>query len=133
MCLPCISIGLVMEKTMIDKKELKKAYKENMPPIGVYQIENRVDGKLFVGASKNLQGRINRHMFQLRMGTHDDRELQADFTRHGEENFSFTILDTIDPKEGPDHDYTDDLNTLEDMWLDKLQPFDGRGYNVRKS
>lgn len=118
---------------MIDKKELKKSYKENMPPIGVYQIENRVDGKIFLGASNNPQGRINRHLFQLKMGTHENRELQADFKRHGEENFSFTVLDTIDPKEGPDHDYTDDLKVLEDMWLDKLQPYGDRGYNVRKA
>jgi len=28
--------------------------------------------------------------------------------------------------------YTDDLKMLEEMWIEKLQPFDENGYNKRK-
>jgi len=29
-------------------------------------------------------------------------------------------------------DYADDLKMLEEMWIEKLQPFDERGYHKRK-
>ena len=118
---------------MIDKKDVKKQYKETLPPFGVYQIKNLVNDRILVGSSKNLQGIFNRHIFELQAGSHMNRELQEDFKLHGEENFSFTVLDDIEPKEGPAYDYTRDLAALEDMWLEKLQPYGEEGYNKKNT
>jgi hypothetical protein len=30
------------------------------------------------------------------------------------------------------YDYTEDLAALEELWLEKLKPYDDRGYNSRK-
>ena len=42
------------------------------------------------------------------------------------------ILDEISAKEGPDHDYRDDLASLEELWLEKLEPYGEKGYNEKK-
>jgi len=118
---------------MIDKKTAKKEYKQTLPPMGVYQIRNLVNGKILIGNSKNLPGKLNSYKFQLNLGSHMNSELQTDYTKVGEKNFSFEILDQLGPKEDPAYDYTDDLKVLEEMWLEKLQPFGERGYNIGKS
>ena len=41
------------------------------------------------------------------------------------------MLDTLAPQERADYNPSDDLKALEQLWLDKLSPFDGRGYNAR--
>ena len=64
---------------MIDKKELKKQYKQTLQPMGIYQIKNLVNGKIFIGSAKNLPGKLNSVKFQLENGSHMNSELQKDF------------------------------------------------------
>jgi len=118
---------------MINKNELKKKYKETLPPMGIYQIKNLKNGKIFVGSSKNLTGKNNSSRFQLKMGSHYINELQEEYKTFGEENFVFEVMDYLEPKEGIDYDYTKDLAALEELWLEKLQPFGEAGYNKRKT
>ena len=44
----------------MDKKEIKKQYKETVQPMGIFQIKNMQSGKLFIGSAMNIHGRINR-------------------------------------------------------------------------
>lgn len=117
---------------MADKTELKKKYKETLIPMGVYIIKNSANGKIFIGKNKNIPGRINRHKFELEHGSESIAALQQDYDKFGIDKFSFEILDQLAPKEDPAYNYTKDLEVLEELWLEKLQPFDDRGYNVRK-
>jgi group I intron endonuclease len=114
---------------MVDKAELKKKYKETPRPMGIYIIKNLVNGKIFISKHKNINGRINRHKFELGHGFEGIAELQEDYKKFGPESFSFEILDQLEPKDDPLYDYSDDLSVLEEMWLEKLQPFGERGYN----
>jgi hypothetical protein len=61
-----------------------------------------------------------------------NKDLQEDFNKIGLDNFTFEIIDLLEPKEDLKMDYTDDLKMLEEIWIDKLQPFDENGYNKRK-
>ena len=117
---------------MTDKKELKKQYKQTAQPMGVFQIRNSVNGKIFIGKSKNLKSALNSNMFQLETGTHMNKSLQKDFKLFGKKCFLFDVLDYLEPKEDKKYDYTDDLKVLEEMWLEKLQPYNEKGYNKRK-
>jgi hypothetical protein len=81
-----------------DRKTLKDQYKQALQPMGVYQIKNMANGKVFIGSAKNLPGKINSHRFQLKMGSHINRSLQDEYAHFGEENFSFTVLDSLEPK-----------------------------------
>jgi hypothetical protein len=115
---------------MIDKKELKKKYKETALPMGIFRIKNMVNDKIFIGSSKNLKGKLNSIRFQLEQGVYLNKDLQKDFNSFGSENFSFEAIDFLEPKENSD--YTKELAVLEQMWLEKLQPFGDRGYNKMK-
>ena len=114
---------------MSDRAELKRQYKEAIPQMGVFAVRNRANGKILLGASLNLPGMLNRTRFQLQMGVHPNTALQRDWTDGGPDGFSFEVLDELKPVATPGHDYTEDLRTLESLWLDKLQPFGDAGYN----
>jgi hypothetical protein len=117
---------------MIDKKELKKAYKQTIQPMGVFQVKCKVNGKIFIGCTKNMRGKFNSIEFQLNNGSFPNMPMQEDFTKYGLDNFSMEALDYLEPKEDPAYDYTKDLLVLEELWIEKLQPFDEKGYNTRK-
>lgn len=98
--------------------------------MGVFQIRNLVNGKVFIGSGKNLPGKINSHRFQLEAGSHRNKELQGDFIRYGKEEFAFDVLDYLEPAKEHSrelsYDYTDDLEALENLWREKLMQ-SGRG------
>ena len=78
-------------------KELKepKLYIMTMNRIsGIYTITNNVTGKLYIGESLDIYRRWHdEHIPQLRKNHHYNRELQNDFNKYGEENFSFEVLE----------------------------------------
>jgi hypothetical protein len=115
----------------MDKKALTREYKETARPMGVFQIRNKANGKVLIGASKDLPAILNRHRSELRLGGHRNRALQQEWNEHGADAFEFETLDTLEPSDKPGYNPADDLKALEAMWLEKLQPFDERGYNVR--
>lgn len=110
-------------------KELKREYQQTPRQMGIWQIRNLGNEKVLVGAALNLPGIINRHQFALRAGSHPNRPLQADWNQYGAENFVFEILDELTPSEDPARNYREELAFLEDLWLDRLQPYADRGYN----
>jgi len=117
----------------MNKKEMIKKYKQTTQQMGIYQIKNMRNGKIFIGSAKDLRGRINSNKFQLRVGSHLNKEMQKDFNEIGEEGFSFDVLDYLKPKDILNYDYTEDLKILEEMWLEKLQPHNEKGYNAQKN
>ena len=99
--------------------------------MGVFLIRNNLSDKVFVGGSLDLHGIINRHKFQLTNGIHSNKQLQSDWNELGCNNFAFEIMDELPAREG-EVDYRAELNALENIWLEKLQPFGERGYNEPK-
>lgn len=117
---------------MPDKKELKNQYKQTPPKMGIFQIKNLANGKIFIGRGLNIQGKLNSSKFQLEQGSHPNSELQNDVKVFGLEKFSFDVFDYLDTKKDDmDYDYNDDLKLLEEMWLEKLQPYGEKGYNKK--
>ncbi|MGE5458097.1 MAG: GIY-YIG nuclease family protein [Methanococcaceae archaeon] len=116
---------------MIDKNEIKKNYKETARPLGIYRITNKANGKMFIGSSMNIPARINRHKMELRFNSDNIKELQKDYQQFGEENFVYDVVDLLEPKSDGEPDYKKELELLEEMWLEKLQPYDDKGYNLR--
>jgi hypothetical protein len=123
------SQGAKMKKT---KRELKAEYKQTATPMGVYRIRNLVNDKVFVGAAQNLPGIINSNRFQLGCGSHPNKSLQAEWDAYGSEAFAFEVLDELTAAEGPGCDYRADLASLEELWLERLEPYNERGYNQKK-
>jgi hypothetical protein len=114
-----------------DQKKRKSAYQQSPLPMGVFLIRNILTDKVFVAAGLNLHGIINRHRFQLIGGSHPNNSLQEDWTRLGIQNFAFEILEEFSPPDDAQIDKPKELAFMEKLWLEKLQPFDERGYNER--
>ena len=114
----------------MDRKALIRDYKQRRRPMGVFQVRNLANGKVFVGASPDLPAMLNRQRAQLQMGAHPNRPLQADWRAHGADAFAFEVLDTLTPSDEAGYDPAADLRTLEAMWLATVAPFGERGYNA---
>lgn len=119
-----------MENKKKSRKELNKEYQERIKPAGVFQIKNAANGKVLLGSSLNLEGPLNRHRFMLRTGSHTNKALQKDWDEFGPSQFVFEILEEVKRKDDPSFNLKDELTLLEMIWLEKLQPFGERGYNV---
>ena len=100
--------------------------------MGVYQIRNTLNGKLFVDSSLNIPGKINRITFQLNTGSHPSRSLQSDWNEFGKDVFEFETLEDVQPRSDANYNYAADIETLENLWLEKLEPYGDKGYNERK-
>lgn len=118
---------------MLDKqKELKLAYKQTPRPMGVYQIKNQRNGKIFIGSSMNIPGKFNSHRFQLNFKVHRNKALQEDWDSYGSQAFAFDILETIKAEAITEADWREAVTALEDKWLERLQPYGENGYNKQK-
>lgn len=100
--------------------------------MGVYSIRNRRTGKIWIDSSIDIPSRINRYRMQLTSGMHPSKALQADWNEFGPDAFEFETLEPLEPRSDPKYDYRSDLEVLEDLWLEKLEPYGEKGYNERK-
>lgn len=113
-------------------KELKEEYKQMKFPMGVFQIRNIVNGKVFIDSSTNMNSKWNRHRVQLKIGSNWITELQNDWNKFGEDKFVFEVLSELEHKDDDSIDYKKELLLLEEMITDELKPFGEKGYNVEK-
>ena len=89
---------------------------------GVYKIECRENGRIYIGASLCISARWKEHRYHFRLGRHASRSMQADWDRYGPDAFVFSVLAyEADP---------DARRVLEQRYLDEFQPFGERGYNA---
>ena len=91
-----------------------------MSNIGIYKIENLVNGKLYIGQSVNLRKRRTRHFTELRNNKHTNPHLQRAFNKYGEKNFNFEIILYCN---------TEDLNYYENFFIN-LYKTQSSGYNI---
>jgi len=59
---------------------------------GVYKIQNKVTGFIYIGCSQNIEKRFQQHTRKLLAGKHQNRHLQRSFNKHGLENFTFEVV-----------------------------------------
>ena len=112
------------------KKELLEDYKNIKTYMGITQIKNRVNGKIYVAGYPNLKNKWESIKGQLNLGMHVCTALQQDWKQQEQESFEYTVLeqkatDKID-------DVRWELKQMEKQWLQKLQPYGENGYNRKK-
>lgn len=88
---------------------------------GIYKITCTATGKIYVGSAQNLQKRKREHFRGLRTKTHYNKHLQRAVNKYGLDNFVFSVIECCD---------CDILLTREQYYLDHLQPFGKRGFNI---
>jgi hypothetical protein len=115
---------------MKTQRDLKREYRERRKPAGIFRIRNTVNGRILLGSSRNLEGPLNSHRFMLTIGSHRNEALQREWDEYGPGSFVFEVLEEVKVKDDPDFNLDDELTLLEQIWLEKLQPFGERGYNT---
>ena len=110
------------------RADIRREYKETPRQAGIFQVRNLKNGKVLLGSSTNLHGPLNKHRFMLSIGRHDNQALQDDWNRFGRDAFVFETLEVVKPSDDPTFSVEDELTLLEQIWLEKLQPFGARGY-----
>lgn len=89
---------------------------------GIYKIENKLNGKMYVGLTNNIDRRWGEHRKNLRQGKHPNIHLQSSVNKYGIENFTFDIIEKCDLV---------DLAKRELYWINYYNTTDNRfGYNI---
>lgn len=89
--------------------------------IGIYKIENKVNGKVYVGQSVNIETRWKNHRCELNRGTHYNDYLQRSWNKYGADNFDFSVIEECEQCE---------LNDKEIYWIDLYHSCESEyGYN----
>jgi len=90
---------------------------------GIYQIRNRLNGKVYIGRSVNVEKRLSDHRSALRTGRHYSEHMQSAWIKYGEESFELNVIEECDEKLLP---------TRESHWIRELQAIDpAQGYNLK--
>jgi len=109
------------------RKELQEAYKQIKTYMGVIQITNMENGKMFIAGYPNLKNKWMTIQAQLEMGRFVNLELQKDWNELGRAAFTFEVLEQKET--GDITDVKWELKQLEKLWLRKLEPYGPNGYN----
>ena len=80
---------------------------------GIYKLVNLVNGKIYIGSTKNMRMRLWKHRALLRHNKHHNPHLQASWNKYGESNFDYCILEVCDEK----HQYE-----REQYYIDTFHP-----------
>lgn len=86
--------------------------------IGIYKIQNLINGKIYIGQSVHIQTRFNQHKNEAKNG--NTRPLYNAIRKYGIENFSFEIIEECSKEM---------LNEREIYWIKKYDSFHN-GYNL---
>ena len=99
---------------------------------GIYVIKNLVNGKVYVGKSKNCYKRLHQHLYDIKTESRNFNEnihLLNAFKLYGTDNFTYYIVES----------FHEDLENLEEIlserelfWMKELKSLDRDfGYNLR--
>ena len=105
---------------------LKAAYRQQAPALGIIALRHLPSGCTLLERSRNAPGALNRHRFELALGTHRNARLQADWRRDGAAAFRFDIIDSVKPSSDPAFDAEAELDALlalhRAQWQEQGQP-----------
>ena len=91
---------------------------------GIYKITNKINGKSYIGKSKNIENRWRYHIQRKNSEKEYEKALYRAFRKYGVENFLFEIIEII-----PNYDNDILVNQREQYWIKYFNTFGQYGYN----
>ena len=98
---------------------------------GIYKITNKINNKVYIGESLNIERRWKEHIEDLDNAKHHSYKLQNDWNTYGKDNFAFEIIKTLD----------DSISSFIDKYIlviyesKCINEYDSinKGYNIEKT
>ena len=88
---------------------------------GIYIIKNKVNNKIYVGSSSDINRRWCVHKSKLRNNKHDNIHLQRSWNEYGKDNFEFSIIEYCNTN----------LKELEEKYIHEMKSYDFTiGFNM---
>lgn len=98
--------------------------------LGIYQIRNIINNKVYIGSTSDFKRREKDHLHDLEANKHHSYHLQKSYNKYGKDNFIFEILEEIKRIENED-ELKNILIKREQHWLDKIKSHNIEiGYNI---
>jgi group I intron endonuclease len=91
---------------------------------GIYAITNKLNGKAYVGSSKNIEKRFVSHICLLKIGKHLAPKLQKEWDEYGADSFELVILREIEESIS--------LVEIEQEFIDQYKDWQ-KDYNARNA
>lgn len=88
--------------------------------VGIYSITNKINGKVYIGQSSDIEGRWKRHISFLNENSHHNKHIQAAWNKFGKDNFEFNVVEECTE---------DELNEREIYYIQKYDSYNS-GYNL---
>lgn len=101
--------------------------------VGIYKIQNKINGKVYIGQTKEVERRFRQHLRSLRSNSHFNPHLQRAWNSYGEENFSFDLVDdfTEQLSDADPNTMEKVLDKAEKLWISYYKATDEKhGYNL---
>ena len=93
--------------------------------IGIYKFTNLINGKIYIGQSRNIERRYKDHLNRAKNNFASNNEyntlIHKAIRKYGIKNFSFEILEECSIEE---------LNNKEEYWINYYNSFSEKGYNL---
>lgn len=86
--------------------------------IGIYKIENKINGKIYIGQSIHIEQRWSEHLYQSSHCT----LLKYALAKYGQDNFTFEVIEECSQQE---------LNEKEIYWIEFYNSYEN-GYNLTR-
>lgn len=87
-----------------------KKIDKNLNFSGVYCILNTINGKMYIGSSKNIKTRLYKHRSLLRNNKHDNQYLQNAYNKYCEDAFIILVLEKCEELTIREQYYINTLN-----------------------
>ena len=114
-----------MSQDQSRRKALREQFDQSRPEAGVYRIVNTRTNRALLGSATNLAAVRNRLEFARSTGSFGalDHRLVPDARSYGIDAFTLDVLEVLTPRpEMTPAALRADLEVLEDLWREKLDP-----------
>ena len=65
---------------------------------GIYKITSKLDGRVYIGCSRDINKRIYHHNWLLKNGSHHSNRLQLLYNKHGIDCIEYEIIELCNPE-----------------------------------